>query len=259
MTADDDDTTASEDALGFRRAPRPRAADDVFDQLAAAILRGSLRTGDRLPAEKELADRFGLSRIIVRQAVHRLADAGLVRARQGGATEVCDYRLAGDLALFELEFRLGPGSAADVRAFTEWELTMAHAMLWAAQRRGKPAEFTELGELVEAYVAAGAADADVSAFEERFWRRVANISRNRLYELECNWWFRTRALQPLTMHPVKGTPAERSGAYREIVRRLFAGEDAATYFLTEMAVAQGVTDDKPRKHTRPKRGGQKGR
>jgi GntR family transcriptional regulator, transcriptional repressor for pyruvate dehydrogenase complex len=241
--------------LGIRRAPRPRAADDVFDQLAAAILRGTLSMGDRLPSEQELAERFGLSRIIVRQALHRLADVGLVRVRQGGATEVSDYRLAGDLSLFELEFRLGPATAADVRAFAEWELSMAHSLLWAAQRRGTAAEFAELDEMVEAFVAGGAAAEDVAAFEERLWRRIARISRNRLYELSCNWWIRMRALQPRSMHPVRGTAEQRIDGYREMVRRLFSGEDAAERFLHDAATALGFTDEKPR----GKRGGGKRR
>jgi GntR family transcriptional regulator, transcriptional repressor for pyruvate dehydrogenase complex len=62
------------------------AADPVFDQLAAAIIDGSIPPGSALPSERELGERFAVSRLIVRQAVHKLADIGLVRVRQGGAT-----------------------------------------------------------------------------------------------------------------------------------------------------------------------------
>jgi hypothetical protein len=81
-----------------------------------------------------------------------------------------------------------------------------------------------------------------------------------LYELQCNWWIRMRALQPRTMHPVKGTAAQRIKGYREMVRRLFSGEDAAGRFLQDAAAALGFTnEDKRGKHGRGKRRGTKNR
>ncbi len=74
----------------FQTARRSHVADDVFDQVAAAILRGDLAPGSSLPPERALAEQFGTSRIIARQAIHRLAEYGLVRVRQGGATIVLD-------------------------------------------------------------------------------------------------------------------------------------------------------------------------
>jgi GntR family transcriptional regulator len=47
-------------------------------ELAARINRGELTPGDRLPAERELADEFGVARSVVRQALARLARDGLI-------------------------------------------------------------------------------------------------------------------------------------------------------------------------------------
>src|SRR5438105_15437772 len=95
---------------------RPRhAADAVFDQLAVAILDGCLPPGTSLPPERGLSERFGVSRLIVRQAVHRLAEIGLVRVRQGGPTQVVHPNEARDIRVVELIYRLGRGAPRDVR------------------------------------------------------------------------------------------------------------------------------------------------
>ena len=83
-------------------------ADAVFEQLAASILSGELPAGASLPPEKQLASRFDVSRLIVRQAVHRLASIGLLRARQGGATLVLDWTAADHPQVGELALRHSP-------------------------------------------------------------------------------------------------------------------------------------------------------
>lgn len=71
---------------------RRSVPDAVFDQLASDILGGELAPGVELPAERRLAEVLGVSRPAVREALQRLAQAGLVDVRQGDATTVRDYR-----------------------------------------------------------------------------------------------------------------------------------------------------------------------
>ena len=94
---------------GFQPVLRGHAADTIFEQLAAAILTGGLAPGAPLPPERILGEQFGVSRMVLRQAVHRLADVGLVRVRQGGATLVLDPGEAGDIRLIGLYYALDPG------------------------------------------------------------------------------------------------------------------------------------------------------
>jgi DNA-binding GntR family transcriptional regulator len=60
----------------------------VAEQFAAAIQRGDLAPGDRLDSEIQLADRLGLSRPTVRQAIQHLVDKGLIARRRGVGTQV---------------------------------------------------------------------------------------------------------------------------------------------------------------------------
>ncbi len=75
--------------------PREGAAKACAAQLRAAILRGELAAGSRLPPERTLAATLGVNRATVRAALHELEQAGLVTARQGSGYAVHDYRLAG--------------------------------------------------------------------------------------------------------------------------------------------------------------------
>ena len=59
------------------------------DALAAAVAVGDLRPGERLPSERDLADRLGLSRTTVVNAYRELASRGLVRGHVGRGTFIC--------------------------------------------------------------------------------------------------------------------------------------------------------------------------
>jgi len=60
----------------------------VTSQLEALIVESQLSPGDRLPAERDLAERFGVSRTVVREAVRSLAAKGMVEVRPGSGTLV---------------------------------------------------------------------------------------------------------------------------------------------------------------------------
>lgn len=67
----------------FRPLRRRRLPEEVAEQLRDAILEGHYRAGDKLPPERELAERFGVNRTSVREAIKTLESWGLVVARQG--------------------------------------------------------------------------------------------------------------------------------------------------------------------------------
>ncbi len=59
---------------------RPRRlAEDIADKIRAFILEGSLRPGDRLPAERSLAEQFETSRPTIRDALMQLEQEGCCR------------------------------------------------------------------------------------------------------------------------------------------------------------------------------------
>lgn len=65
-----------------------KLADTIADHLEQLILEGSLRPGERLLAERELAQRFDVSRPSLREALEKLEKRGLLKSGRGGATYV---------------------------------------------------------------------------------------------------------------------------------------------------------------------------
>lgn len=65
-----------------------RLADTVAAELEKRILEGSLKPGDRLPAERTLALELNVSRPSLREAMQKLASKGLLTTRHGGGTYV---------------------------------------------------------------------------------------------------------------------------------------------------------------------------
>jgi GntR family transcriptional repressor for pyruvate dehydrogenase complex len=65
-----------------------RLSDRLADRLGREIGTGRLRPGDRLPTEQRLAVAHGVSRTVVREAVHQLKSRGLLRSRQGSGVFV---------------------------------------------------------------------------------------------------------------------------------------------------------------------------
>jgi GntR family transcriptional regulator/MocR family aminotransferase len=69
-------------------SPRGPLADDLYRQLKAAILEGRLRTGDALPATRDLAARLAVSRNTVIRAYQHLAAEGLLEGKIGAGSFV---------------------------------------------------------------------------------------------------------------------------------------------------------------------------
>lgn len=95
--------------------------EDVMVRLADMIRQGKLRPGDRLPSERELADRMRVSRATLREALRALQLQGVVFSRIGAGTFISDGR-SEDIArtlnrlalqdLFELRILIEPSIAA---------------------------------------------------------------------------------------------------------------------------------------------------
>jgi DNA-binding FadR family transcriptional regulator len=212
----------------------PRVADRVFDQLAAAILRGELLPQSPLPSERLLGQRFKVSRIIVRQAVHRLAELGLVRARQGEATWVLDPAEATDLRVLALFYRLAPEDAPggpSVADMIEKQYLQGLSMVSAASRRAPPEPLARLGRLVQAFSDGEYRRSPLDDFEERYWRALSKAAGNRIFIMEVAWWYDLLRDRPIPAR-VQSLPRKiRLGFYAELTRRLLQHDRPVEYYL----------------------------
>jgi GntR family transcriptional regulator, transcriptional repressor for pyruvate dehydrogenase complex len=72
----------------YRAVRTSRLFEQIVEQVEESIRKGQLKIGDQLPAERDLAQRFGVSRTAVREAVKTLREKGLVECYSGRGTFV---------------------------------------------------------------------------------------------------------------------------------------------------------------------------
>src|SRR6202040_1118573 len=84
-----------------------RLYEQIVQQIEESVLKGTLKPGDQLPAERELAQQLGVSRTAVREAVKTLREKGLVEAYSGRGTFITDGTSQAARQSFDLMVKLG--------------------------------------------------------------------------------------------------------------------------------------------------------
>jgi GntR family transcriptional repressor for pyruvate dehydrogenase complex len=217
-------------AMIFSAVSQNRTADGVIDQIEALILDGVLRPGDRLPAERELARAFDVSRPILREALSDLETRGLVSARHGGGTFIAD--VIGEVfrqPVVDL-VRRHPKAQADYMDFRREIDAVAAGM---AAERATAADRAMLDRVVEA-LAAAHADADPrreAELDVEFHMAIAECAHNSVllhttracYRLLADGVFYNRAL----LYGHAGSRDHLFAQHRAIHAAIVAGNAAA--------------------------------
>ena len=104
--------------MSFRRINKSRLFIEVSSQLRQSIFKGEYKPGERLPSERELADVFGVSRIIIREAVWDLKKSGLVEIKRGayGGPFVQEMRHNAVTSVMKDVLTMGGARPADIMA-----------------------------------------------------------------------------------------------------------------------------------------------
>lgn len=76
--------------MPFQKVAPEKLSQSVVRQIEGLILRGILRPGERLPSERDLAERLGVSRPSLREAVAELQEAGLLTTRASAGIFVAE-------------------------------------------------------------------------------------------------------------------------------------------------------------------------
>ena len=74
--------------MPFEPIPQEKLSMGVVRQIEGLILRGILRPGERLPSERELSERMGVSRPSLREALSDLQERGLLASKAGAGPDL---------------------------------------------------------------------------------------------------------------------------------------------------------------------------
>jgi GntR family transcriptional repressor for pyruvate dehydrogenase complex len=150
--------------------------DDAILRVKDMIVSGELKPGDRLPREADLAERLGLSRNSLREAVRALSLVRVLDVRQGDGTYVSSLRadeLLGALS-FVLELHSGEESVLEV---LEVRRVLEPAAAAMAAHRVTEDDIAALRELCDATEAADSVE-ELVEHDLLFHRRIAEASGN---------------------------------------------------------------------------------
>ena len=110
----------------YRTVRTSRLFEQIVQQVEDSILKGQLNPGDQLPAERDLALSFGVSRTAVREAVKTLREKGLVEAYSGRGTFVTNGTSQAIRQSLDLMIRInqqeGSAHLAELRQVLEPEI-----------------------------------------------------------------------------------------------------------------------------------------
>jgi GntR family transcriptional repressor for pyruvate dehydrogenase complex len=150
--------------------------DDAILRVKKMIASGELRPGDRLPREADLAQRLGLSRNSLREAVKALSLVRVLDVRQGDGTYVSSLR--GEELLGALSFVLDLHSGDDsVLEMLQVRRILEPAAAALAAPRTTDEEIATLRELCDATEAAESVEELVN-YDVEFHSRIARASGN---------------------------------------------------------------------------------
>lgn len=154
-----------------------RMANEIVSRISSMILDREIAPGTRLPAERELAERFNVSRPTLREAVHVLEALGLVEIRPGGGTYVSRKPNALSPRLLEHMLQRHDGLMAELIE-TRREFEGRNAEL--AAKHATPRDLAELEKRMEVMATDVEAGHDDFRHDIDFHLSVAEATQNRV-------------------------------------------------------------------------------
>ena len=218
-------------ATASRHRVEPLVADRLSDRLARRLMQqienGALKPGDRLPTEAQLAATHGVSRSVVREAVHQIKSRGLLRSRQGSGVYVApvpqNRALAFDPTVLE--------SVEAVVQVVELRRVLEGEMAALAAQRITRAQLAGLRRTLQAIDAASDAGGDAVDEDMAFHRAIGESTGNPQFGRLLG--FLEQYLRE-AMRVTKGNEARRDdwmhqvrAEHRAIVDAIAAGDPAA--------------------------------
>jgi GntR family transcriptional repressor for pyruvate dehydrogenase complex len=244
---------------GIVTATLPR---QIAERIREAIVAGELKVDEQLPTEEAMAERFGVSRSTIREALKRLAAENLVHSRRGptggtflkrprpdevGESLSSSVRLLASLGEFILD---------DI---VEARFRLGSLCCELAAQRGKAVHFAAMRTEIAVQRAASLSDVDFCASDVRFHQALVNATGNSVFCFLLPAL--NAALQPVTNLLVYRFRERRviADQHERIVTALEAADSAEAiemlrtqcdYLQSKLADAQAWRSAQPRRDRR---------
>jgi GntR family transcriptional repressor for pyruvate dehydrogenase complex len=200
--------------MGLESGTARKALPDlVFERMLRAIKSGAYGADERLPTEHDLAAEFEVSRPVIREALKRLRDQGLIYSRRGAGSFVRATGLREPLGFGQLE------NVADLLSCYEFRMTIEPAAAAAAAARHDEDSLAAIGRALELLRDATNRSAHREDADYQFHLAIARAAQN-------SYFF--TAMEALKDHIAKGMRFHGASVKREAsgLVRVFAEHEA---------------------------------
>lgn len=154
---------------------RNRIPDEIAERITRYILDQGLKSGDKLPSERDLMARFGVGRSSLREAIKTLVAIGVVHVQVGDGMFVGRGEPAALTRLLSWSLLIGEHS---IREVIEARRAVEQELVGLAATRATDAEIAAIGDIL-ATLRANITDANVySQYDEEFHLAIARAARN---------------------------------------------------------------------------------
>lgn len=154
-------------------------SEEVVARLREMIHRGELRSGDRLPPERDLAKQLGVSRPTLRAGIRTLAAVGILQSRQGAGTFVVEADASPVLDANPLRLMASLHGFSNEEMF-EARIALEMAVAALAAERATGEQLAAMSEEVAEMFAALGEPEEYLVHDMRFHQTIAAASGNRI-------------------------------------------------------------------------------
>ena len=207
----------------FKSLQRKRLYEEMAASIKQAIFAGEYQVGDKLPSEHELAELFGVSRPVVREAVRYLEITGLVKVRQGATggafVSGINSRVLKENVMDLLTLgQVSVGQLSEMRAHIDPEIARLATMR---------AEAGDIQKLETSVALSKSSDAEFDFMDQvknnaRFHRLLGRASRNLFYAIieDIIMDFTVEFIQTVQMeHEILHEPDDHEDILRAVLNR----------------------------------------
>lgn len=153
-------------------------ARELVERIADLIRDGKMVRGDRLPTENVLAENYGVSRTVVREALSQLQAAGLVETYQGRGSFVLAKPGPGHFTIDAGDLR----THEDILEILEFRMGIEVETAGLAASRRTPKQLENIRAELEKFKVSGSRPSGAVDADFRFHLSIAVASHNRYYQ-----------------------------------------------------------------------------
>lgn len=161
--------------ISFNRVSSEKLYIQIYNQILSEIQSGSFNIGDKLPAERELCEQFGVSRAPVRQALSALELNGIIYSRQGEGVYVKNTQISNHS---DSSFILDSTSPEDI---VEARMNIEPVIIKYAALRATDEDIEELRSTIQKMEEETKSGIYVPETDEALHKGIAKASHNDLF------------------------------------------------------------------------------